>query len=329
MQAARKRLAFVTVIFWLLLAYIMAALIWWFISLEQQNNQMMQLRLSEISRTDVAYTQKAAVIRQIQQRKHAQYVGEGIIFMMLIILGAVIVFRGTRRYLLLGQQQQNFMMAVTHELKTPISVARLNTETLLKHKLDVTHQQRLLQLTLSETDRLNDLCNNILLASRFDSGAVSQHREPLNFSQLVTNTVEHFATLFSDRKIAASVEPEIHLTGDPLLLNILVNNLVENAFKYAGSNKTVQVKLSKSESSVKLVVADEGAGIPLPERKKVFEKFYRIGDEKTRSQKGTGLGLYLVKKIVVDQGGTIEIEDNQPQGTIFVVRLPNEKRQNS
>jgi signal transduction histidine kinase len=320
MQTARKKLAFVTVIYWFLLAYIMSALVWWFVSLEQQNANMTQLRLSELNPASTDFETKKAEVLAYQDRKHAQYVGEGIIFMLLIWVGAVFVYLGARRYLKLGQQQQNFMMAVTHELKTPIAIARLNIETLQRRQLDAAQKDRILQQTLTETERLNDLCDNILLASRFDSGTIQSHYEEISMNELVSESVDQFSTRFPDREILLHESAGIvTMMGDRMLLRMMMNNLIENALKYAPKSMPITVSISSENEQVLISVADLGKGIPIEERRKVFDKFYRMGNEKTRQTKGTGLGLYLVKRIAADHKGTIEIKDNLPQGSIFTI----------
>src|SRR4051794_20464483 len=117
-----KRLATITVVYWFILLYIIAALVYWFISLEHQNGKMSNLLLNELKLEDPGYDKKVAKILDEKRRKTAQYIGEGSTFLALILIGAVFVYRATRRQLTLSQQQQNFMMAVTHELKTPIAV---------------------------------------------------------------------------------------------------------------------------------------------------------------------------------------------------------------
>jgi signal transduction histidine kinase len=314
----RRRLTILTVIYWFLLAYVTAALVWWFISLEQQNEAMTQHWLSEISAQDPQADVKRAEVLDFRQRKHLQYVGEGVIFMLLIMVGAVFVYRSSRRYFIMGQQQQNFMMAVTHELKTPISVARLNVETLRKRKLEPEQQDRLLKQTLAETDRLNDLCNNILLAARLDAGSLSAHKEPVSLSQLARDVAQQFGDRYPDRLILTNI-PDVPLMmeGEPMLLRMLLNNLVENAIKYAPRHSPVTLGASQEGRQLKCWVADEGPGVPEAERSRIFDKFYRVGNEATRHTRGTGLGLYLCRKIAGDHGGTLSFAENKPQGSIF------------
>ena len=127
---------------------------------------------------------------------------------------------------------------------------------------------------------------------------------------------------FPDRQIECSVQPDIWVYGDPFLIRLLLNNLVDNAMKYAPKTSPIHVALSLKHQVAKLKVADMGKGIPAEEKKKVFDKFYRMGNEQTRNAKGTGLGLYLVKRIAERHDGTVEITDNVPQGSIFTIRFP-------
>jgi len=211
------------------------------------------------------------------------------------------------------------MMAVTHELKTPIAVAQLNLETLQKRKLDEETKQKLIHNTLQEATRLNALCNNILFAAQLDSGAYKSAKQELSWTDIVAGSAENFITRFPKRSIVSDVDEGIYVLGEELLLQMLVNNLIENALKYSPSAAMVKIELKEINNKTILTVSDEGIGIPDHEKKHVLEKFYRTGDEKTRSTKGTGIGLYLCKKIVQGHKGTIVISDNIPKGTIFTV----------
>lgn len=316
-----KRLTVVTVVYWILLSYIVAALIWWFIALEKQNRNITNIRLLELLKDDPQYFEKATEIEAAKKRKTAQYVGEGVTFLALILVGAVFVFRATRRQLLLSQQQQNFMMAVTHELKTPIAVTRLNLETLQKRKLDEEKQQKLIVNTLQEANRLNMLCNNILLAAQLDAGAYTTNKEEINFSDLVEGCIDDFRNRFPQRAVVENIAEGLYLNGEQLLLQMLINNLLENAMKYSPKESLIEITLKADKNELELTVSDEGTGIADDEKRKIFDKFYRVGNENTRSTKGTGLGLYLCSRIVKSHNGYISVTDNQPQGSNFVVTL--------
>ena len=321
MSFIKKKLVLVTVVYWVLLMYMVAALIWWFIALNNQNIAMAQMRLVQINKDDANYITKVEKITELQKRKTAQYIGEGCTFLALILVGAVFVYRVTGREIKLSQQQQNFMMAITHELKTPIAVTRLNLETLQKRRLEEDKQQRLISNTLHEANRLNTLCNNILLAAQLDGGAYKATKYEINFSDLVEGCIDDFIGRYPLRKIEANISEQMYIMGEELLLQMLVNNLIENALKYSPKESTIKIVLEQNATTIVLQVIDEGIGITDEEKKKIFEKFYRTGNENTRTTKGTGLGLYLCKKIMQGHNGYITMTDNTPQGSIFAANF--------
>lgn len=320
----KRRLILITIAYWVFLVYILAALVWWFIALDNQNRQMSNYKLSELVSSDKGFSKKQAAILNDQQRKTTQYISEGVTFLALIILGAIFMYRAFRRQFALQRQQENLMMAITHELKTPIAVAMLNLETLQKHHLDEQKKQRLIEMTLQETNRLNALASNILVSAQLEAGKKSD-KEDLNFSDLVKSCINDFKRRFTERKWDVIITEETEVNGDALLLQILVNNLIENAIKYSPHHSVITCSVKKDDLHVVLCVADEGRGIPVEERKKVFQKFYRIGNEETRSAKGTGLGLYLCKKIADDHDASIKIEQHLPQGTKMIVKFNKAK----
>lgn len=317
----RKKLTVITIVYWFLLTYIVTALLFWFLSLVRQSTQMSEYKLMQLKKDAPDYSARVNAIEDEERRKIAQYIGEGSTFLLLILVGAVFVYQATRRQILLNTQQQNFMMAITHELKTPIAITKLNIETLLKRKLEEPQQEKLLNNALQESNRLNDLCDNILLASQIDAGDYLPDKEMINLGELVEESTAYFKTRFPYQLIEEAIEENIYVKGDRLLLQLAVNNLIENAIKYSEKQKPVTILLQKSNTETQLLVKDLGKGIAKQEKKKVFEKFYRAGDENTRNTKGTGLGLYLTKKIIKDHNGNITVQDNMPSGCIFAISL--------
>jgi signal transduction histidine kinase len=316
-----KRQNTILFLYWFLLSYIIAALVWWFIALNQQNAYMTETKLLELRQDDQRLRENQQRIYADKNRKTAQYLGEGIMFLMLILTGAVFVFRAVRRQFKQSIEQQTFMMAITHELKTPIAITRLNLETLQKHKLTIEQQQRLIINTLQEANRLNDLCNNLLLASQIEAGGYNFTEESINLSELVSASAHDFITRYPLRTILISVPPVIYYRGDRLLLQMAVNNLLDNAIKYSTKEKKIQVSVTQVDEKIKLVVKDEGKGITDAEKDKVFNKFYRIGNQYTKGSRGTGLGLYVTKKIVQQHKADITVTNNIPQGSIFEISL--------
>ena len=321
----RKKLGTITVVYWVLLLYIIAALVWWFFSLVQQNKMMTDFEINKLNYTidrhaePEQYKMALEKVNRVQQRNDIKYISEGVIFFLVILAGAAFVYRAVKKEFNVQQQQQNFLMAVTHELKTPISVTRLNLETIQKYSLDSEKQQRIILMTLQETARLDFLTNNILVSSQLEGSGFQSAKEEMNLSDLIMDCLQEFGSRYPQKKFIEHIEPNMDVKGDALLLKILVSNLLENAVKYAPKETYITIRLGKEGRKIKLEVLDEGPGIPDEEKKKIFQKFYRIGNEAIRKTPGSGLGLFLCRKIVEDHNADITVTNNPPGGSNFIV----------
>jgi signal transduction histidine kinase len=271
------------------------------------------------SSAPVLFSQQLQNINDIHRQNRTKYFGEGSIFLLVIFVGASFVYRSVRRQFNLQQQQQNFMMAVTHELKTPISVAKLNLETLQKYNLDPGKQKKIIRNTLDETERLDFLTNNILISSQLEGNRYESSKEELDLSTLLKDCINDFRIRFPERIINQEIDADADVKGDALLLQIMINNLLENALKYSDKESPVSAGLKKNSSGIVLQIKDQGPGIPFGEKKKIFSKFYRISNEATRRKHGTGLGLYLCFKIARDHNADILVTDNKPCGSNFTI----------
>ncbi len=312
----------IIIIYWVLLLYIIAALVWWYVALSRQNEQMTTYKIQELQTTDTRYREQYKKIMDENKRKSAQYLGEGAIFLLLISAGAIFLFRAVKNQLKITTQQQNFMMAITHELKTPIAVTKLNLETLQKRKLETSQQEKLINNTLQEANRMNALCNNLLLSSQMESEAYKKVSEQIQINKLLGDCIRDFSVRYPSRNIMFNPKDEITIDGDVFLLQMAFNNLIENAMKYSPKDTSIQVVIANKENQCLITITDEGNGIPDEDKLKVFEKFYRIGSDATQKSKGTGLGLFLVKRIVDAHKGMVYVKDNQPKGSIFTIQLP-------
>jgi two-component system sensor histidine kinase CiaH len=283
MPGNKRRIRLATTIYWLLLFYIVAALIWWFISLEKQNRQMADFKIKQLNAVTrratnpELYNTSLDIIEREYQRNLFKYVSEGTTFLVLILIGAGFVYRSVRRQFRLQQQQQNFMMAITHELKTPISVARLNLETIQKHNLDPEKQKKLIRMTLDETERLNTLTTNILISSQLEADDYRIAKEELDLSDLFKDCIRNFMLRYPERQFVGTIRPDMDVKGDPLLLQLMINNLLENAIKYSPKEKQITCLLNDHDDRIELYVIDEGAGIPDREKKKHFQKVLSAG----------------------------------------------------
>ena len=248
--------------------------------------------------------------------------GEGITFLLMILAGAAYVFRIIKKQLVQSEQQKNFMMAISHELKTPIAVTKLNLETMQIRKLEFGQQQKLIRSTIQEANRLNTLCNNMLFMRQLDSEGSSLTYEKFDLSTLAIDCAEDFILRFPERRIGIDVENDITITGDKLLLQLAINNLLDNAIKYSGKDDVVLIKIVKEPKRIKLQVIDQGIGVKAAEKEKIFEKYFRGAGKQT---KGTGLGLYLTREIVRQHRGNISMKSNKPRGSIFEIQIRGSK----
>jgi signal transduction histidine kinase len=296
-----------------------AAFIWWYVSLEKQNNEIAAIKFQSIQLSDPSLAAKTHAIQDFQLRKTKQFMGEGLTFLLLFLLGAIYVYRSLLKQLRYADQQQNFMMAVTHELKTPIAISHLNIETLLKRDLDSAQQLKLLEATLKETKRLDSLSTNILLTAQLDMGKYEANKQLVNLSELLRQNIKSFQERYPSRICNTLVEDAMEIQGEPLLIQLLINNLIDNANKYAPVTEPIYIHLQSYQNTIQLIVKDQGPGIAADDKNKVFEKFYRIGSESTRTNKGSGLGLYLCKKIAEFHNASIQLTNNMPTGSIFTV----------
>jgi signal transduction histidine kinase len=315
-----------TFLYFLLLVYIIAALVFWGISLNKQsaiivNNELDALH-SHIDSVANPVSYKAAY-QKIKEREHTrkrQYLGEGATFLAIILIGAGVVYSSIRSNHLVARQQRNFILSVTHELKSPIAAIKLNLQTMARRKLNEETQEKLIQRSVEESNRLDDLCNNLLLASQMESRYFKPTPEKIDLSEVLSDCL-HAYQQRSDHQFILQAEENCHTLGDPLLWKLAINNLLENAVKYSPSASEIMARIYRQDEDLILSIADQGIGIQDEEKRKIFKKFYRVGNENSRKTKGTGLGLYLTAKIIEQHKGVILVRDNEPKGTVFEITL--------
>ena len=253
------------------------------------------------------------------RKKIFMIIGEGGVFLLLLFLGIWWIKKNVWQDLKRAQKEKNFLLAVTHELKTPIAAIRLNTQTLKNRKLTEEQSQDLCADIITESNRLETLVNNILLATQFEQNTILGNWQKIDLSALVEAQIKRFQQLFPERTVNSNIHSNIFLQAEENMLVSLLFNLLENANKYSPVSEPISVLLKGSEHLVFMEISDFGIGIPSEERKSIFEKFHRVGNEETRSQKGTGLGLYIVKEICKAHKAEITINDNSPCGSRFQI----------
>ncbi len=315
------------IIYVLLLLYAIAALLFWGLSLQKQSRTIYEIERADLQhqidsfRQPVLYQQKLAELNDRLSKRHGQYLGEGSTLLAILLFGAAVVYTSLQRRVRLQRLQTNFMLAVTHELKSPIAGVKLSIQTLQRHKLSDEQRSQLLSRCIQEADRLSELCNNMLVTSQIEGRQYKAANEIITLTDLAQDSFNTYSARYPGR-FYADLNTTCMVQGDLLLLHMALNNLLENAIKYTPEGSKVTLRSFQQQSWAVLQVTDEGGGIKDAEKKKIFNKFYRVGDEDTRCSKGTGLGLYLTKRIVRQHKGKITVKDNVPQGTVFSIWLP-------
>ncbi len=260
---------------------------------------------------------------ELNEKLHKRWVmisSEGAVFIFLLLLGGYQIRKTLKKETALAQQQKNFLMSVTHELKSPIASTKLQLQTLQKHELDREKQKEIIANAISDTERLNNLVENILFASKIENSIFSLHKERYNLSEYIKEGMNQTIQSFNyKQRIVLNIESEIFMNIDRTTFPSIILNLVENAVKYSQADTTITLSLKKLNDKIVLSVADQGVGISNEEKNNIFQKFYRVGNEEVRKTKGTGLGLFITKYLVEEHNGVIVVKDNAPKGSVFEV----------
>lgn len=269
----------------------------------------------------VTLTPEPDIILQLQEdkvRRVRMYIIEGVVFLILLMVGFSWIYNRLNTIIRLNQQKSNFLLAVTHELKTPMASVKLFLQTIQRRDLTREQMNPMIENCIEDVDRLNDLAENMLLATRIEGKSYQYNFVPLDFTTLLTGISESYIKKHNKNyRFIEEIEDNIEIEADIFSLTLAINNLIENAIKYSTPQSVITLGLYKESDRAILTISDEGPGIPKDERAHIFTKFYRIGNESTRTTKGTGLGLFIVKQITDGHKATIEVLDNKPVGSIF------------
>ena len=230
------------------------------------------------------------------RRRIVMLVSEGAFFAVLLLVLIGLLWRSFRREVELERQHRNFLSAVTHELKSPLASMRLALETVISGRASPEAGRIFIGNALEDVERLQDLVEKVLEATRFGEGWTEIHREETDLSRLVEDSIEAFRrrALAANVSLKADISPDIHAEVDAEAIAIVISNLLENAVKYGNDPVVVEIDLSMDGKRAVLEVGDNGSGISDEDAELIFGRFYRGGDEMTRTTRGTGLGLYPV-----------------------------------
>ena len=251
-------------------------------------------------------------------------IGEGGVFILILMAGFWKIQQSIGKEIELSKRQNNFMLSVTHELKTPLTSIQLALQTLMKRKLKEEDREDLLSKALSANQRLAVLIDNILNASRLENDGFEPKSDVFPLNSFLNKTIEDLRKTHPSAVFNMDSNVDI-ITADTYMIETVLNNLLENALKYSEESAHIKVSVQQRNQMCHITIADQGPGIPDEEKVKIFEKFYRVGNEISRSKKGSGLGLFISKEFIERHKGLIRCENNVPKGTKFIIELPHEK----
>jgi signal transduction histidine kinase len=251
----------------------------------------------------------------------------GVIAFSLILVGLSFWLVLTLKEIRLNHRQANFVDSVTHELKSPIAALQLYLETLKLRTLDESRRAEFHEVMAAELTRLDRLISQLLEVGKLDDLGANDLPEDISLPELIARCADQACARYRVDP-AATFEvnaPPLRLRARRIVVELVLNNLFENAVKYGGDPPRVEIAVSAlGTSRVRLSIANNGQGIAVADRSKIFHIFYRGGSELERRKKGTGLGLYIVQTLVKRMHGKISVHDrpDRQPGAVFVLELP-------
>jgi len=258
------------------------------------------------------------LLQKLASKKRA-WILEGMTMGFITILIGIAMFVYLDRVVRLNQQQNNFLLAVTHELKTPIAAAKLALQTATKRP-DSDIVPKMVIMAQSNISRLSILVEQILMATRFENKFTEPQKVWIELSDFFNGVLQNMELKSEDfKRLDIEIPGNLQFYADEQMLSTVIRNLVTNSIKYSEGQGKINIESQINDNNFTLIFTDEGIGISEDEKKNIFKKFYRVGEEKTRTTPGSGLGLFLVKKITEIHGGKVTVENNIPKGSKFIL----------
>jgi len=311
------------VIFYIFVIYILLQFSWWAWLLVDLNREVYDYKLEIVTLQHAGEAAREASHRALREDLNNRWLmvaGEGAVFFLLLLIGINQTRKAFKKEFLLSRQQKNFLLSITHEFKSPLAAIKLSLQTIRKHRLDPDRNKALVDQSLRETERIQELIENALTAAQLENHTLELNRVEFNLTDLIREIVTAKANQAGQRhRFGQRLDENVYFSGDPMAIHSAVINLIENAEKYAPPETGIDTELIERDRSVVLRVSDEGPGIPDDEKAKVFDKFYRVENEETRQFRGTGLGLYIVRTVVELHRGRVTVKDRSPAGSVFEI----------
>jgi PAS domain S-box-containing protein len=239
------------------------------------------------------------------------------------VIGAMATFRDVSAEIELDHLKSGFIAMVSHELRSPLSHIIASTELIREANLSSDQQQDLLNIIHAQSNRLNRFVAQILDVSLLEAGAVKAEQEPVALKPLIEQMIEAFETRANTHRFRLTVpEGPTIVLGDESKIQTVLNNLLENAVNYSPKGSRVSIEVSDRDKEIVISVIDEGIGIPATQLEMIFERFHRVNASDDQEQYGYGLGLYISKRLIEIQGGSIWAKSELERGSRFSFSLP-------
>ncbi len=247
--------------------------------------------------------------------------GVGSFLFVVIIVGITLFVIFMSRQIMLNQLQKNFIDAVTHELKTPITSLRLYVETLQRHTLPPEKRQNFLQVMLKDLDHLDTLVTHVLESARVEYRQREADFETLHLRELVQECAGIIQRRYPEVQSTITIsEAAVVTRSNPYALRLILLNVLDNAVKYSPESPCIDIQIQQRAQDIFIEISDQGVGIPAGEHKRIFKRFYR--SKLSENAKGTGLGLFIVSETLKQLKGSIRLQSEVGQGSTFTLRLP-------
>jgi len=306
----------------LIITYMIPALAWWTLLLYNKNEDVFayqQIIANELKDRPMPDLQ---ALESKYLRQKYMILGEGLFFGLSLIIGIWIINRAIQDEFRIAQLKNNFLLSVTHELKTPISSIKMVLQTLLnKPEIAESKKQRISKNALAESNRLESMVNKLLLSTKIED-QYQYNFEPVQLDSFTQRIVKNSPIDLVAHEIKVICPSELTADLDKEAFQSVLLNLIENAVKYSVAPASIDIIYTDQKTSILLEVKDQGIGIKDEEKKQILGKFYRVGNEEFRSTPGSGLGLFIVHSIVNSHQGTIQFQNNKPKGTIVAIQFP-------
>ncbi len=245
--------------------------------------------------------------------------------LVILIFGLIFTLQTVNNKVELSKMKSSFVSTVSHELKSPLTSIRQIAEILVHKKVSSERKEKYFNMILQQSERLSHLIENILDFSKMEAGQKQFHFENTELAVVAENVIQSFQDRLAANnfQIQLSNSGSVHkINGDREAMEQVLYNLIDNAIKYSGNSKKIEVGVESENDWVYVSVKDYGIGIPKKEQEKIFQQFYRVGEELIQTVKGTGIGLTIVKQIVEAHKGKITVESSPGKGSTFILKFP-------